>query len=273
MIILINRIVSLVLTFSLIAFTFSGCKIQKPATTPAKPKLSYALVDASSFYKAVTDNYPVYNTFLIKLSAEYTGKDQSQSLNGVIRIKKDSIICISVSAILGYEIVRFIFTPDSVKFINKIDNTYYLGNYDYIKRLFNISFDFHALQALMTDEFFIYGKPSGDYDFTRGFTQSTGHNTKCLSYSNPPVDQKICINPSSCKIEKLEITDNILGRTMLIAYSEFMQEENVNLPRKIVIDLTSDYESSNIAVKYSKVILNKRLDFPFKILDEYKRIY
>jgi len=268
-----KRIFLIITIFSVLLIVFSSCKVHKPVQKTAKSKTATIIDDASSFYKVVTDNYPAYNTFLIKLSAEYTDKDQSQSLNGVIRINRDSMIWVSVTAILGYEIVRFIFTPDSVRFVNKVDNTYYLGNYDYLKRLFNISLDFYSLQALITDELFIYGMPEDDINLNTGFKLSADKGLQCLDYSNPPYDQRICIDPAGNKIIKLLITDNIIGRTMQVSYSEFMTENDANLPGKITIDLISDFESSKISVEYSKVILNKRLDFPFKILKEYQRIY
>ncbi|MCX6259062.1 MAG: DUF4292 domain-containing protein [Bacteroidia bacterium] len=265
---------TIIIAFLAIAIiSLTGCKLHKTiVTSEKKPSPAAPAEDMSGAYRQIKDHYPVYNNLLIKFSADYSGKDESHTLNGVIRIKKDTMIWVSVSAILGIEVARFIFTPDSVKYVNKLDDTYYLGNYSLIDRMLHARIDYYTLQSLITDEFFIINRKTDSLDFSNGFSGMTDNNLQCISYLSPPYQQNICYNPASSKIEKVTINDANAARTMHVAYSGFGLED-YHLPHKLSIELNSPDDQSKIEIKFGKIVLNKNLDFPFKILKEYKRTY
>jgi hypothetical protein len=64
-------------------------------------------------------------------------------------MKKDSIIWISVNALLGIEAVRAIITPDTVILANKIENTVQYRTFDYLKEVSKLPVDFRTLQDLI----------------------------------------------------------------------------------------------------------------------------
>lgn len=95
-----------------------------------------------------------YDWLAIKTKVEATIGDEKQSFKAVIRMKKDSVIAISISPALGVEIVKVIITQDSVKYISKIpgDKHYYEGNFKGINNHLNAEFDFQMIQSILTGE-------------------------------------------------------------------------------------------------------------------------
>ena len=84
-----------------------------------------------------------------KGKVQFEGQDNKISSAINLRISKDSAIWVSVVPGLGIEAARAIFTPDSIKILNRLQKTYIATDYRYLKRAFNIDADFVTLQALL----------------------------------------------------------------------------------------------------------------------------
>ena len=63
----------------------------------------------------------------------------------------DSIIYLNIHA-YGIEIVRAVFTPDSITFVNKLTYQYYKGTYAPIRNRLPFLFDFQTVQALFNGD-------------------------------------------------------------------------------------------------------------------------
>lgn len=85
----------------------------------------------------------------LKADAMATIDGKSSSFKVNIRIRKDSLIWMSVSSIVGIEAVRAQVTPDSLKFMDKINSEYYIGPTDSLLEKMDIDADFETLQALL----------------------------------------------------------------------------------------------------------------------------
>ena len=63
----------------------------------------------------------------------------------------DSILYLNIHA-YGIEIVRAVFTPDSITFVNKLTYQYYKGTYAPIRNRLPFLFDFQTVQALFNGD-------------------------------------------------------------------------------------------------------------------------
>ena len=77
--------------------------------------------------------YGDYSTFSARFTATISNPKSVES-KGSIRIQKDSVIWISLSPLL-IEAFRCMFTPDSVYIVNRLERSYYAGNYDILQNL------------------------------------------------------------------------------------------------------------------------------------------
>ena len=104
-------------------------------------------------YDFIADNAFTFDWF----SAKFTIKTGDLSASGQIRMRKDSVIWVSVVKFI--EIARIKLTPDSLFFHNKIQNEYYAGDYAFLKKNFGIEMDFALLESLLTgNDFPLYKK-------------------------------------------------------------------------------------------------------------------
>jgi len=74
---------------------------------------------------------------------------QETKINAQIRIKKDSVIWISVKAPLGIEVFRTMITPDSIYYMSRMNKTYFVKNISHIKEVVKADVSFIKLQEIL----------------------------------------------------------------------------------------------------------------------------
>jgi hypothetical protein len=82
---------------------------------------------------------------------DYASKKETITLSAFFVNRKDSIIYLNIGK-MGIEGARIVITPDSVKYINHLEQTYYCGDYAFVNRLLGFKVNFYLLQAIFTAE-------------------------------------------------------------------------------------------------------------------------
>ena len=111
--------------FSSLLFFILGCASNKEATT-----YSIKSYSANQIIKQASQQHSDFEWFTAKLGGEVSINGTKTPISANLRIKKDSLMLISVSALFGIEVARIQLTTDSLKFINRINKVYWTGSYD-----------------------------------------------------------------------------------------------------------------------------------------------
>ena len=90
-------------------------------------------------------SFPAFKTLVGSVQVSYNDGKNSQSLPLSFRMEKDKAIWLS--APLG--IAKVLITPEKAAFFNRLDSTYFNGDFSYISRLLGVEVDFDALQNLL----------------------------------------------------------------------------------------------------------------------------
>lgn len=138
----------IVILLSLSGLLYS-CKTRKdiPAAPTTRCKLDYK--SARTLTGLLKQNQVDYSTFSGKIRATVVIDDKSTDFTIALRMKKDSVIWASISPALGIEVLRFSATRDSIKFIDRINNRFFIGGYDTLNRLLKTEIDLEILQSLL----------------------------------------------------------------------------------------------------------------------------
>ncbi len=78
--------------------------------------------------------------------------NEQVSFNASFRMKKDSVVWISISK-LGFNVVKILLTRDTVIFIDKLHGSYYRGNYSFFKDSLKTDIDFDHFQSIFAGNF------------------------------------------------------------------------------------------------------------------------
>ena len=100
---------------------------------------------------SLINNKLTYNWISYRANATVTTPKETNSVNVFVVNRRDSIIYINASK-FGIEGARLVLTPDSVKFINNLNSTYYAGDYGITEQLVGNRINFYMLQSLLVGE-------------------------------------------------------------------------------------------------------------------------
>jgi len=225
----------------------------------------------------LTENEFKFNTFTSRLAIDYTYDRKKLDFKGQVRIVKDSAIWISFNQDLGIEMVRLLITEDTVKLIDRINRTYFAGDYAFVNEFLSANIDFGILQSLLLGNDFEYYE---DASFraaidNRQYRLSTTGRGKLKSKVNNNEDhtrillQTLWLNPETFKITEIrlkELTRN--SKKLTAVYSGFQSIENQKFPTKV--DYTIEAEAPiKVTVRHSRMTLNQPASMPFTVPEKY----
>lgn len=207
-----------------------------------------------------------------KMEVEDEGDKISTNIN--IRMRKDSIIWISVVPALGIEAARIRITPDSVHLINRLKKEYFAGDYAIIKQKYKVDITFELLQAILLGNY--VAAPEGKGKIISDKNQQ--HHRQ--EQANLEIDQ--FLDSNTLKLKKITVKDQETGSSVSVDYSQFAPVENTLFARAahiVVQQGAVDKEKDKGKIKgaiatldYSRINLNEGiLAFPFSVPQAYKR--
>src|SRR5262249_49197021 len=104
----------------------------------------------SNVYESIRKNRIDFTTFSAKIDEEYEDADGNKyDVNVHLRMDKESVIWVSITALLGIEGLRAYITPDSVKILDKQNKVYIARSVSYLQEVTELPLDLHTLQELI----------------------------------------------------------------------------------------------------------------------------
>ncbi len=184
-----------------------------------------------------------------------------------IRIRKDSVIWISFSAI-GIQGARCLINKDSITIMNMVKKEYYVFNYDSLSKQFNFNVDYDAIQAVTLGNLIKKKDRTDQVEDTEDYF--------ILEQKSGGVSINNFVNHKTMKIERVEMLEPNSKNTAVIRYYDFQMVENHGFPYSAIISLFYKVNAGTlntvIEFEYSKAeIEDRELKFPFNIPKKYDR--
>lgn len=254
---------------------FISCKSTRSVIK--KPLKEYG---AGYLFEKLLENQFKFDFLTAKFNLDIIINGKKNSLNGQIRIRKDSAIWISLTPGLGVEIARILITNDSVKYMNRLKKTYFLGDSRFVKDFLNSNVDYDVIQSLILGNDLTYydnGKFHASYD-SKEYHLVTAGRRKLKKYVKTADDasrifiQNIYLNPETFKITQMKIKETVEeSRKLEAEYTDFRNLDGQLFAGTIFYELSAD-KPIDVILKYSKISVDKPKKFPFKIPSKYTRI-
>jgi len=267
----------LLFVFSGIILAATSCKSTKK--TSAKKNLKEYGFD---FLKEkMNSNRLSFDYLSAKLSFTYKKEQTSTSLRGQLRMREDSILWLSFSPAMGIEAARLILTQDSIKFINRLNKTYLLGEYNMLDTIINSTVDYLIIQSMiLANELPYYSLDNYsvkvDDDMYLLMMEKKRKVKKSIKQGSSPTNmiiEKVWLDPERFRMRKVEMHEVGAGRKKLVVfYSDYREVEGKWFPFNIKIFVYADKDIS-IDVKYNKVHFGQKLSFPFHIPSKYQSAF
>lgn len=254
---------------------FFSCKTKKEITLkrPTGNKNPYHLI------KELKKNEVDFKWLSLKASVESIIDDKKKSFKASIRIRKDSIIWISVSPLFGIELARVLISKDSIKLINRLSTNYFSGNFNYINEMFHTDINFEMLQALlMGNSIGLEDVEKPKSSAGKGYYLLSSFRKRKLKKAiekTGKTDELVYshwLEPENYKITRLSIYNFKTNRSLSATFDEYKEVGKQLFPYKIRLDINTD-QQIQFSIDYSKVSFDKPLKLPFRIPEKYEQIY
>jgi len=207
-----------------------------------------------------------FNTLYIKSNVSYKDPNQSQNVTAEIKIKKNEIILVSIR-ILGITMAKALITPEKVQYYEKLNSSYFDGNYSALSKLLGTELDFQKVQNLLLGEA-IDNLRNGKYNFTL-----EDNKYKLASVSNSGISKTFYLSGDNYLLNKEDISQPGLERMLQVIYPVRKSAEEYNLPSGISIEANQKSEKTTININYNSISFNEELSFPYSVPNSYERVF
>ncbi len=246
--------------FAACALLLSACKSSRRATASPEDLASAKIIN--SHYATHFD----FKTLAARLKVKYKDENTSQGVSVSLRMEKDKTIWMSAS-VLGISLAKALITPDRVQYYEKIDGSYFDGDFKLLSDLLGTDLDFGQVQALLL------GQPI--YDLRNAnYTAVAGQQNYLVS---PKKQQKLFdlffyLDPQQFTMQQQRLTQKIKDRELTISYDDYQNQEIGQLPEHVKVRAQEGDKATEIDIQYRSIDVNEDVSFPFNIPSGYKEI-
>ena len=241
------------LLLAIVYLFFSCSKKILPAVPPPPANIEIQEIDFEYFHG--------------KARMVFNDNKKEREVKAHIRIRKDSVIWMTFT-VIGVQGGRALINHDSVTIVSTVDKEYYVFDYPTLSKRFNFDINFYTIQSAFLGNLI---SPRQDSDQI-----NQGTNFNLLEQHRGTVDMKNYINPTTRKIEKIEMKEQNTNNAIQVDYSNFQPVGDKIYPFNGTVSIfyktVSGLLKTTISLEYSKAeVGDRQLKFPFNIPRKYDR--
>ena len=232
----------------------AGCKKETVPTTAS---------ETTETVGRVTVNNLDFNYLTSKGQITFNDKNDNLSSGVTLRMKKDSVIWVSVQPGLGIEAARLMLTQDSVFMINRLQKEFAATDYRFLRSKLNVDVDFDVIQSIILGN---YQAQGSEKVMAKESLQHIQQNRQNLLF-----DYFIALDNN--KLKQLNVQDNSNGNSITVKYNSFNNVGAIPFAHDLAAQVLQKGEITDLTLKHSRIAISDEvLDFPFSIPKDYKRL-
>ena len=263
-----NSLAKILLILILAGAFLSGCKSLKKSTGPTEP----SIFDFDKIIEKVHNNHLNFNTFQARISANTKFGDNDYVFNGTLRIVKDSAIYISATLPIISEVARVVITPDSLKFLNRLEGLYFVGDIAHLNRILGADVDYQMLEALILGNDFTHFSHNGPL-VANDKNNFVVTSNKRVPINNPfatPLQNRMWIDSKTFRISQNIFMDAIENRMIRTTYKNHRVVQNQSVPVELEMLFSEPSNSLFVSLQLSRITLDSEVNINFSVPSGYK---
>lgn len=253
---------------------------KKLATTPTQPTAE--MLQKEQVLQNVIANGQTAKFITSKIKFQVQVGNQSLTLTGNLKMKRDEVIRLQLMAFGFVEAGRIELTKDYVLIMDRINKQYIKAPYEHLSFLRNSGINFSTLQALFWNELFVPGQTEAVTDsLVSRYETTTEGDDMIISITQDKMSYKwlAALADGHIRMANILYTDKFRGNTQLNwDYTDFKELGNklfptgnaitFTLPKKEVkLNMTLNYigndseweTHTDVSTKYSEVTVDEIL--------------
>lgn len=233
-----------------------------------------ANIETSALLDSIASHEANCGWLSLKLDVEVRSKKFDDSFKMYVKMKADSAIWMSATY-YAVEVARLLLTPDSVKYMDRRNNRYYLGNYSYLAQLIPVEADFGTVQNLLlaNTQGFVNEQPrvnrtknGYELNFQRGASKRRAEKD---GLSTPP-QMHIDVSASHFRPISIRVKDTDSRSGLELKYEEFTPICGSFLPNKMLLRAQDANEQLAVNTSVVKMEAGEKASLSFTIPEKYE---
>jgi len=246
-----------IITMVLLVF-LSACKTRKSRSN----RLAKSALDSTKIVlpeiKEVVNNSFAFDFLSYKSKCDYKDANMDQSFTMNLRIKFDSIIWISVTAV-GFEVARAKLDRDSIRILNRLEKKYYVYDYAFIKKLAGADLSILQIQYLLTGNLIFHPEAYNFASEKDKFKTVAGY-----------IENTVAINEKSKIIE--QILQHLVEKSDAdVLYSNYKKVDKQFFPGKLDMAVQTPKGNASLIMENSSINTNPIDAFPYEVPSKYAK--
>ncbi|WP_375580958.1 DUF4292 domain-containing protein [Marivirga tractuosa] len=202
-----------------------------------------------------------------KSKIRFSSPDRNLSSSASIRMKKDSVIWVSVSPVFGIEAARGFISQDTIVFMDRVNKDVYRYSYESLSNALNFEVDFEMVQSI------ILGNQVFDFQQDDNFSKRAGELK--IGQKRGRFELETQASSKNRKVENIRVKEIPDGSKMEIIFSEFNIVDDQAFPFNTMVEIlskgTKGDESTQVEINHSKVeVGDTPISFPFSVPGKYE---
>lgn len=226
------------------------------ATNAEKSRL---LTDLAPLWSTSID----YTTFSGKAKMTYEGKGQSNDFTANFRMRKDSVVWVSITAVGGIvNVAKALITPDSIKAVNYLQKEVYLMKFSDAGKLLPAAIDFATLQHFIIGNALMQNGQAVDAtDFGGTWT---------VQMTADSFIQQLAFNKADSTMRTSQLRSvRESGPAIIINYGNYSTPAGRRFADSRAINILNNNEQSYLDMNFSNVTFDQQLEYPFSVPSKY----
>lgn len=223
-------------------------------------------ISAQNIISKHNNNNFDFSTLYIKAAAKYEDEKNTQNVTAEIKIKKNEKILVSVR-FLGITMAKALITPTSVQYYEKINGSFFEGDYIALSNWLGTDLDFNKVQNMLL------GKALDDLSKSKYKATIVDKLYKLEEVENTTTQKDFYFEAEQFLVRKQEIAQPDQARKIMVLYPQYQKQNELFLPLLLNIEANQNDKKTTIDIDYKSVTLNEEFGFPYSVPDGYERIY
>lgn len=222
-----------------------------------------ANIEHGPVLEPLLNNAVTFNTFKGKAKMNYSSGGMSQDFTANIRMAKDSVIWVHITAGMGLvNVARILITPDSFSLVNYLDKSGMKLHISEANQMLPAQLDFKTLQSFIIGEVLQtpYQRVSGTRDIG---------NMWAMDIQGLNTNQQVSYNKTDSTIRSLQVLSTNGGFAGIIQFGNYALVSSRKFALNRGIDINSNNELHRLDMNFNNASFDEALDFPFTIPGSY----
>ncbi|NNC94414.1 MAG: DUF4292 domain-containing protein [Chitinophagales bacterium] len=243
----------------LLIVLISSCRSAKESTEAIKvrkisPKTLSGKIEKKELH---------YEWYSSKIKLDYSDSKLSQAFTANVRMKKDSIIWLSLTGFLGLEGGRVLITQDSVKIIDRLNKEFLEYPITYLSRYFPMQTSITEMQNILSGTNLLRGREIAKVDVD-------SYQYQVLVFEKL-IDIDFWIHPKNYTYNEMRLKHKFENQQLIYKFGNYKTVNKHLLSHSRKIEIENGNQQIFIDMEISKIELDKKLSFPFEVPARYKK--